>query len=259
MPDDIDDDTDTDTGADTDTGSTGTDDGAQGGTGDDTGTGDTGTKDAAKTGKAPDIQGDFDKDRAARLIARLRSESATEKAARQAAETKTQDTLKAVAKALGLADEDKPDPEKLTAQLEEARAAERQRRTELQVLRLAPGLGADADALLDSQAFAKTIAGLDPAGSTFREDVEDAIRDMVGKHARYKAATVSKADDDAGDDTKKTTTSTGTKKAAGKSGADMSGAGGKPQQVTAAELAKMTPQEIVNAQDKGLLNELLGS
>ena len=208
---------------------------------------------ALAQGKAPKIEGAFDPERAARLIERLRGESASEKAARAEAEKKSQDTLKAVAKALGLADDDKPDPEKLTAQLEEARSQERQRRTELQVLRLAPNLGADADALLDSQAFSKVTAGLDPTAATFREDVEDAIRDHLTKYPRHKA-TAPKGDDETDVTEKKPAQK---KPDAGKSGADMNGAGGKPRQVTAAELAKMTPHEIVAAQEKGLLDSLL--
>ena len=217
------------------------------------------TKPATKTappaqGKAPKIEGDFDPERAARLIERLRGESATEKAARAEAEKKSQDTLKAVAKALGLAEDDKPDPEKLTAQLEEARAQERQRRTELQVLRLAPNLGADADALLDSQAFSKVTAGLDPTSSTFSEDVEDAIRDHLTKYPRHKA-TAPKGDDETDVTEKKTPAPK--KPDAGKSGADMNGAGGKPRQWTAAELAAATDHEIVAAQKAGLLDALM--
>lgn len=212
-------------------------------------------KPTAPKDKAPVIDGDFDADRAKRLIARVRAEAEQEKAARRVEQEKSQALLKTVAKALGFAEEDKPDPEKLTAQLEEARAAERQRRTELQVLRLAPGIGADADALLDSQAFSRAIKDLDPAAGSFREDVEDAIRDHLTKYPRHKAvAPAAKADDDSGSEKK-----TASKKDAGRSGADMNGAGSKPHQVTAAELAKMTPQQIVEAQEKGLLAELLGS
>ena len=216
-----------------------------------------GAKPAAKAappaqGKAPKIEGDFDAERAARLIERLRGESATEKAARAEAEKKAQDVLKAVQRAIGGEVDDKPDPDKLTAQLEEARAQERQRRTELQVLRLAPNLGADADALLDSQAFSKVTAGLDPTSSTFREDVEDAIRDHLTKYPRHKAATTAKGDDETVADKPAPK-----KPDAGKSGADMNGAGGKPRQWTAAELAAATDHEIVAAQKAGLLDALM--
>ena len=206
----------------------------------------------AGSARAPKIDGDFDPERAARLIERLRAESAEEKTKARNAEAKAADTLKAVAKALGLADDDKPDPAALAAQLEQARSDERQRRAELQILRIAPGLEADADALLDSQAFSKAITGLDPEAGTFRDAIEDAIRDFLSKSPRYRlpapvapepvAPTVPAKPD----------------KPAGKSGTDMSGQSGKPRQITVSELETMTPEQIVDAQTKGLLDDLLG-
>ena len=234
--------------------------------GGDTGDGSTSTaKPVAKPSKpaqdgkdrTPVIDGEYDVERAKRTIARQRAEAETLKAAKAAAEKDRADTLKAVAKALGLAEEDKPDPDALTRQLEEARAAERQRRTELQVLRIAPGLDADADALLDSQAFAKAIADLDPSAGSFRDDVEDAIRDTLTKHPRYKLPTVTTTDGSDSGDTK-TTAKTASKRDAGKSGTDMASGSGKPRQITASELEKMTPEQIVKAQNDGLLDDLLG-
>lgn len=224
-------------------------------TGDDTQdtdtTGDQGdSKDDGKTGREPVIDGDFDKDRAIKTIARLRREADELKGQTKAEREKTEATLTAVAKALGLAEEDKPDPEKLAAQLQEAQAQERTRRVEMQVLRLAPRLGGDPDALLDSQAFTSKLKGLDPADPAFAEDVEDLITEAVKKNARYRMSPATETADEG----KKTD-----KKPAGRSGGDMSGAGTRPRQVTEAELASMTPQEIVKAQDEGRLTNLLGS
>jgi hypothetical protein len=232
-------------------------------TGDDTGqddgteeaSGDSKAKDAkpgdqGKKDREPVIDGDFDADRAKRTIERLRREAADLKGQTKAEREKTEATLKAVQKALGLAEDDKPDPVKLAAQLEEARAAEQARRVEMQVLRLAPKLGGDPDALLDSQAFTAKLKGLDPADPAFAEDVEDLITEAVKKNARYRMSPATETADEG----KKTD-----KKPAGRSGGDMSGAGTRPRQVTEAELASMTPQEIVKAQDEGRLTNLLGS
>lgn len=213
-------------------------------------------KDTAKA-NAPKIEGDFDADRAARLIERLRNESRTEKEARQAAETKSADTLKAIQKALGMDVDDKPDPEALTRQLEEARDAERQRRTENLVLRVAPGLGADPDVLLDSTAFLKAIADHGPDA---RDDVEDTIRDFLKKSDRYKLPTAATAKDgDTADDGGKKEP----KKPAGRSGADMNGSAAKPRQWTQAELdAAMQARkfsDIDKAREAGLLDTLMNS
>lgn len=253
MPDDLDDDA-TGTG-DTDTS------GGDGQAGDDTGagTGGTGTGEAAKPtapkvpnqAKPPKIEGDFDADRAARLIERLRNESKAEKEARAAAEDKQAAFLKAIAKAAGLAEEDKPDPEALTRQLEDARGAEKQRRTENMVLRLAPALGADPDVLLDSTSFLNALSGLDPED---RDGVQDVISDFQKKSTRYNLPTA-KADDGE----PKTTEP---KKPAGRSGADLNGSASKPRQWTQAELDAASKagrnRDIVDAQEKGLLDDILG-
>lgn len=251
MADDLDDTTDADTDLDDASGADTSDDA-------DTSGADDSTKDAtdgkpAAKPRAPKIEGDFDKDRYERTMARIRGEAAAAKEAKAAAEKEKADLLRAVQRALGGGEDDKPDPEALTRQLEEARTAEKQRRTENLVLRLAPAAGADPDILLDSTSFLRDLAKLDPEA---RDDVEDLVRDYAKKHPRYRLAAAA-GEGGGGEDGTTGTDKKAEKKPAGKSGADMNGAAAKPRQVTAAELAKMTPQEIVTAQEKGLLDSLL--
>lgn len=49
------------------------------------------------------------------------------------------------------------------------------------------GLGANPVALLDSQSFAKTLAGLDPAAEGYDDEVAKAIKDAVAKNAAFKS------------------------------------------------------------------------
>lgn len=216
---------------------------------------DTTTTTAGQDKPKATIKGDFDPDRFARTLDRVRGEAKAEKEARLAAEAKADGILKALQKALGQETDTKPDPDALTRQLEEARAAEALRRTENLVLRVAPGLGADPDVLLDSQAFCKRIAEYGPDA---RDDIEDTVRDFLTKSPRFKLTTVKPADTTTGTDGDTKTTPKPTAKPAGRSGSDMAGAGAKPRQITSAELAKMTPREIVAAREKGLLDDLLG-
>jgi hypothetical protein len=118
------------------------------------------------------------------------------------AEEKHQGTLDAIAKALGLKEEEgPPDPAKLTEQLQ-AEAAEKQTaqveataaRIELQVFRTAQRLGVDADRLLDSRQFCDAVDKLEAADeAVFTAKVESLIEDHLKKHPTLRAAQAAKA------------------------------------------------------------------
>lgn len=111
------------------------------------------------------FDGDYDPERAASLIAKLRAEKAAMKgSATKAADAARAELAQTIGKALGLVQDDEPaDPAKLTAQLSEESAAARQAKLELAVYRAAQGSTADPAALLDSRAFLSKVAALDPS------------------------------------------------------------------------------------------------
>ncbi|HET6909836.1 MAG TPA: hypothetical protein VFH54_10900 [Mycobacteriales bacterium] len=115
----------------------------------------------------PRFDGDFDPDRAATLIQKLRAEKAALKgSATKAAEAARQDLAQTIGKALGLVQDDTPpDPAALTQQLTAASAQAKQAQLELAVYRAA-GDTADPIALIDSRAFMQQVAAIDPADTS---------------------------------------------------------------------------------------------
>lgn len=143
-------------------------------------------------------------DWAQRLIRQERSESASQRTARQQAEQAAQqqadERTRAILKAAGIdtGDSDEEDPAKLAeaarAEREKAEADAREARVELAVYRAAPGKNADAAALLDSRTFLQSLKDLDPTDSAAVEAaVEKAVQDNP-KLAVTQAATRSGAD-----------------------------------------------------------------
>lgn len=142
-------------------------------------------------------------DWAQRLIRQERSESASQRTARQQAEQAAQqqadERIRAVLKAAGYeANEDEDDPAKLAeaarAEREKAEADAREARVELAVYRAAPDKNADAKALLDSRSFLQSIKDLDPTDAeAVAAAVEKAVQDNP-KLAVTQAATRSGAD-----------------------------------------------------------------
>lgn len=103
--------------------------------------------------------------------------------------------------------------------------------------RIARKVGADGEALLDSDRFRREVS--DEVGEDFDDDdLAKAVQKIAAKFAKDPRFA-------------------GTRPAA-RSGADITGGPGAPVQVTLEELNKMTPEQIVEAQDKGLLKNLLG-
>lgn len=128
-----------------------------------------------------------------------------------------------------------PDPDALAKDLTTARDQARQTAVELAVYRAAAANKANPDALLDSASFLAKVRTLDPAGADFATQVTDAITAAVTANPTLKAA-----------------------QAVGASGVDLGGGTGEQGQITEAQLHTMTPEQIVDAQNKGLLRNLLG-
>lgn len=103
-----------------------------------------------------------------------------------------QDTLDAIAQALGLKKGEDVDPAKqietLTGDLGKAQASERAARVELAVYKAASKHGGDADALLDSRGFLQALADLDPSEKGFADKVAEVIKDAVTANPKLAAA-----------------------------------------------------------------------
>ncbi|CAK7288676.1 hypothetical protein [Streptomyces misionensis] len=205
-------------------------------------------------GKAPKFEGEFDPAKFERLVENLRGDVEKEKARREAAEQKAAeqqaDLMKKVAAAFGLetGEEKPPTPEELTQKLAEEQArtkefedAARQTQVELAVYKSAGKHGGDPDALLDSRGFANAIAKLDPASGSFAADVEAAVKQAVEANPKLAAKPSEPA-----------------KPAVPAGGAPMGGAPGGKKQLGAADVARMTPEQITKAVSEGRLNDYLG-
>ncbi|TFI30157.1 hypothetical protein [Streptomyces sp. 4R-3d] len=203
--------------------------------------------------KAPKFEGDFDPERAMKAIENLRTEVDDQKKKRaddrQKAADEQADFMKKLAGLFGVqTDEEKPlTPEQLAQQLEESRgetkesrAQARQTQVELAVYKTAGKHGGDPDALLDSRSFANAIAKLDPAADGFDTEVGKAVKAAVDGNPKL-AAKAPKQEPEP--------TPAG--------GAPMDGAGGK-RQLGAADVKRMSPEEITKAVEDGRLKSYLG-
>jgi len=152
------------------------------------------------TGQAPATQhaDEMTLEKARGIIDDLRKENAKHRTNNQTSTQQAQaaqQQLEAVMKALGLkADggDAPPDPEALAAQVTEQQAINWETAAENAILRVAPTAGADADALLDSNAFLDSLGdliALDPKSAEFRTKLQAHITVWVDKHPKHKAAT----------------------------------------------------------------------
>lgn len=134
---------------------------------------------------------------------------------------------------------------KATEAEERAQAAE-ERAVELAyestVNRVAAKAGLDPEALLDSDSFRRKVG--EELDDDWEPDDIDGLRAAVEKVAKSKEFAGSP----------RFTTS----RAPARSGADMPGGPAGLRQLTDADLSRMTPEQIVAAQEKGQLNNLLG-
>lgn len=97
-----------------------------------------------------------------KVVDAIRGDYKSERAKRQAAETRVTGIEAAIKAALGL-EQAPPDPAALTAQLTEVQQSARQAQTELAVFRAATSANINANALLDSRSFMLAIKDVDPS------------------------------------------------------------------------------------------------
>lgn len=123
--------------------------------------------------------------------ARTRAKELTD--AQAARDAQHAEQMAGIARALGLAPEETT-PEQLTAQRDQARAdaataaaATRATQVELAVFRAAHLAGVNASALLDSRTFVATLDGLDPAGTDFGQLVAEKITSAVETNPAWRA------------------------------------------------------------------------
>ena len=128
--------------------------------------------------------------------------------------------------------EAQPDPAALAQRIADADKAQADTARQLAIYKAATAAGADPAKLLDSNSFMTSVQGLDPTDGAA---VAAAITAAVTANASLKAA-----------------------RAAGASGIEQTGGTGEQGQITEAQLKTMTPNQIVAAQEKGLLRNLLG-
>lgn len=105
-----------------------------------------------------------------------------------AAEEARQSLVQELGKALGLVKTDEPvDPAKLTAQLTEQQATAAAAQVQLAVFKAAAKHGADAESLLDSNSFLRSLDGLAP---TDADKIDAAIKAAVDANPKLKTAPV---------------------------------------------------------------------
>lgn len=124
---------------------------------------------------------------AQKQIRDLRKEAGDHRTSKNTAETKHQETLDAIAQALGLKANEPPDPAKLAEQVTGEQAKARQAQTHLAVYRRAAGNGANPDALLDSASF---LTSLDDVDLSTDDAVDAAIKTAVEKNPNLAAQRV---------------------------------------------------------------------
>lgn len=140
------------------------------------------TTDAAKwDGKIESLDPDVQK-----VIERYKTEAAT--ASSKSRENARKEAEQAILQKLGLVKGDeKPDPEKLAADLAEARTSQRQAAVELAVFKTAAKHQGDSNALIDSRSFLAKVKDLDPSSPDFEADVVKAAKTAVSDNPKLKA------------------------------------------------------------------------
>lgn len=145
-----------------------------------------------------------------------------------------------------------PDVDAITAQLQQAQAAERSRAVELAVLRAAGRNGADGDALLDSRQFLASLDGVDPNDTAA---ITDAVKAAVAANSRYAQAAATAGQ---GDTTGQQQAQQTQQRQASTTG-EFNGAPGGQRQWTQADVDRATPTQLEKAVADGLLTNYLNS
>jgi len=200
---------------------------------------------------------------AQKLLRDTRNEAAKHRTTAKDLETKLsafeqthKQQLSGIAKALGL-EPDEATPEQIAAErdAEKARADEersraRQAAVELATYRAAATLGADGNALLDSRSFVHAIEGLDPGADDFAEQVKDAITAALDTHPEWKAAPSPTPEPPP------TAPPPRPEPTIARANGQFTGAPQQPRQWTDDDVARASPQQVVEAMQQGLLHEL---
>jgi len=224
-------------------------------------------------------------DQTAKVIEAIRGDYKAERTKRQALEkslaelkqandqrvSQDAERNKALARFLGIDVDETPDPEKLAADLKaaqaevqaattKAQARERELVVELQLMRQAAKHGANPELLADSRSFMSKLAGLDPAGETFGEDLGDLIKAAVESNPAYKLtpAPAAGGSGDQGGQQGNGKQGGGSKTTAppARSGGEHNSSPGGNRQWTEDDVDRATPDEVVAAQEAGLLVDL---
>lgn len=121
-------------------------------------------------------------------IERLRRENASSRtnAKAQAAEDARNEVTQSIAKALGLVQDEAPDPAKLAEQVNAASNEARTLKVTNATILAAVKAGADVEALMDSRSFLEKVGGLDPSAADFTSSVHDAITAALEANPRFK-------------------------------------------------------------------------
>lgn len=177
-------------------------------------------------------------DFAQKMIRELRAEAAANRTKAVGAEQAKQETVDAIAKALGLKGDDDPaKAAQMAAEQRDAALSEaRQVKVENAILRMAARQGANAESLTDSRSFMRQLEAIDPSAEDFAAQVEAAVKEAVEKNPLLKAAPAAAP--------------------AARSGGPVGGGASVPGQLDSVE--GMSPEEIVKAKSEGRLNKLLG-
>lgn len=183
-------------------------------------------------GKVESLPADVQK-----LIGDLRKEAGDHRVSAKNATKEAETKIQGILKALGLREDGTEDPAKAAqaaaAERDTARSEALKARRELAIFKSAATHSADPSRLLDSTSFLASIDGLDPA--TDGEKIDAAIKAAVESNPYLKAT-----------------------RAVGASGIEQTGGSGVQGQITEEQLKGMSPEQIVEAQEKGLLKSLLG-
>ena len=166
----------------------------------------------------------------------LRDEAAANRVKARDAETAAETRINKILEAAGIKTAEEPlDAAKLTADLSAKDQAIRALKVERALDKAARKAGADED-LLDAVLTRKgALAELDPSSDDFAQQLDALVKAEVDANPKLKAV-----------------------RATGASGIELSGGTGEQGQITEQQLKTMSPEQIVAAQSKGLLRNLLG-
>lgn len=166
----------------------------------------------------------------------LRDEAAANRVKARDAETAAEARINKILEAAGIKTAEEPlDPAKLTEQLSAKDQALRALTVERALDRAARKNGADEDLLAAVLAHKGDLGKLDPNAEDFATQLDALVKSTVESNPKLKAV-----------------------RATGASGIELNGGTGEQGQITEQQLKTMSPEQIVQAQSKGLLRNLLG-